>query len=107
MHPMVFISGLVLAIVYPGRYQHIIAGTSFLLLTIFKAASMMVSSTLKEIQMRIYLLLSSVHFVLILQSFVALPLPSQYVTPIIMSLLLYKLILIKIKPIKLDELYSQ
>ena len=102
MHPMVFISGLVLATFYPGRYQHIIAGTSFLLLTIFKASSMMVSSTLKKIQMRTYLLLSSVHFVLILQSFIALPLASQYVTPIILSLLLYKLLLIKKKPIKLD-----
>ena len=99
---MVFISGLVLATFYPGQYQHIIAGTSFLLLTIFKASSMMVSSTLKKIQMRTYLLLSSVHFVLILQSFIALPLASQYVTPIILSLLLYKLLLIKKKPIKLD-----
>ena len=99
---MVFISGKVLATFYPGRYQHIIAGTSFLLLTIFKASSMMVSSTLKKIQMRTYLLLSSVHFVLILQSFIALPLASQYVTPIILSLLLYKLLLIKKKPIKLD-----
>jgi hypothetical protein len=75
---------------YP-KLLHLVSGALFVFLTLAKRASLMKNGNFKELILRFYFLIGLDHFLIFLNTIVALPLYVQIFVPIITSQLLYEL----------------
>ena len=89
LHPIVLFYGILTSIVWSSPYAHLGSTGLFIMLAVLKNASMMRSSSLKEIVLRLYFLLACDHVVMFAAAMISLPVAFQWVAPPIISQFLY------------------
>jgi hypothetical protein len=89
LHPLVLFYGILATRVWVTPYSLLVSGGLFTFLAFIKNASMMRSSTLKELIIRLYFLLACDHFIMFAAAMLPLPVVFQWVAPPLVSQLLY------------------
>ena len=89
VHPLVLFYGILATRVWVVPYSLLVSGGLFTFLAFIKNASMMRSSTLKELTIRLYFLLACDHFIMFAAAMLPLPVVFQWVAPPLVSQLLY------------------
>lgn len=95
VHALLFTFGIIQAQILNNLFSIIICGVGFAFLTILKGASSTQNDNLKQVLMRIYLLLSMDHFMMVVSLFVSLPTALTFAAPIILSQFIYQVYSLK------------